>query len=184
MQETMAQLRAIVEQRWPEIPARETHDVVMKIADRPWWVRFHAHCLGVAESEGADAGAWYLELRPLEENEMVPVGLIDDLRVAKALAYIHDNYCESLSLKKISETVGISLFHFHRLFSQHVGVTPKQYILAKQMQVARWMLRARNTPVSRIADNIGFASHGHFTSTFTRIVGMSPTEYRERVRSD
>lgn len=185
MRETMSQLRNIVAQRWPDMSPGDTHDLVVEIADRAWWCRFHSRRiddLGEQETEGRDP--WYLELRPLDANEMMPVGLIDDDRVARALAYIHDNYCESLSLQKISERVGISLFHFHRLFSQHVGVTPKQYILQKQMQVARWMLRARNTPISRIADNIGFASHGHFTSTFTRIVGMSPTEYREWVRSD
>src|SRR5690606_30298086 len=102
-----------------------------------------------------------------------PVGVVPDLRIARALGYIHDHFAESPSLNDVANAVHISPFHFHRLFSKVVGVTPKQYVLQKQIQVARWLLRSRNMPISRIAEETGFASHGHFTSTFRRFVGAS-----------
>ncbi len=167
-------IHAVEKQRWSETTDDETHDLTLAINGAPWWIRLHhRNALGVREGDQC-----YIELRRLAAEEMTAVDLISDQRVAKSLALIHDHYCHSLTLEEISSSVGISLFHFHRLFSQHVGVTPKQYILQKQIQVARWMLRSRRMPVSQIAELTGFASHGHFTSTFSRIVGMSPSAYR------
>ena len=45
--------------------------------------------------------------------------------------------------------------------------------------MAKWMLRALRIPIGSIAEMTGFSSHGHFTSTFHRLIGVSPTEYRE-----
>ncbi len=165
-------------QRWAETTEDQTHDLTLAVNGAPWWVRLHhRNSLGVSGGDQC-----YIEMRHLAVGEMTAVELISDERVARSLALIHDQYCNSLTLDEISSSVGISLFHFHRLFSQHVGVTPKQYILQKQIQVARWMLRTRRTPVSRIAELTGFASHGHFTSTFSRIVGMNPSAYRDQAQ--
>jgi len=171
----MRTLAPIIEQRWPELDDH-AHDVALEVDGRPWWIRFRRrHGL----DEGSDAVAWFLELRPLRPGELVTTGLIDDERIAAALAYIHDHYRDSPTLTDIAEAVHVSPFHFHRLFSRQVGTTPKQYVLQKQVQMARWMLRARREAISRIAEHTGFASHGHFTSTFRRIVGVSPSKYRE-----
>jgi len=174
----MSKLRVIAEQRWPNLTEAETHDMAIDINDDPWWIRFHCrNALRVGNGH-----QWYLEMRPLHKNEITTVGRIEDDRVARSVGFIHDHYSDSPSLEKIAAVAGVSVFHFHRLFSQNVGVTPKQYILQKQVQVARWMLRSQRTPVSQIAHLAGFASHGHFTSTFSRIVGQSPTTYRQLAR--
>jgi len=111
---------------------------------------------------------------------MIPLGVVEDERIALAVAYLHDHYHLASSLAQIAEVVHISPFHFHRLFTRQVGLSPKHYLQHKQLQVARWLLRTSRMPVGEIAARIGFASHGHFTSTFHRIVGASPTDYRER----
>lgn len=163
-------------QRWPEDPPiHPTRDVVLPTAEGPVWVRFTA----CAPAPGLPPHR-YLELRPVEPQDAPPVGLVEDDRIARAMAYLTDHYPESPSLSDAAAAVHTSAFHFHRLFSREVGVSPKHYLLRTQLQMAKWMLRATRRPVGEVAAATGFASHGHFTATFHRIVGVSPSNYRER----
>ena len=106
--------------------------------------------------------------------------VLDGGRIARAIAYLHDVYPESPSLAQISKQAHMSPFHFHRLFSRQAGISPKHYLQKKQLQVAKWLLRSSKHSIGSIAAHTGFASHGHFTSTFHRLVGVSPTEYRQQ----
>lgn len=171
----MEDLRSTVQQRWPRLEDGVLHDLSLRLSDEPWWIRFRR----LRAIETPEAAHWYLELRPLREGELVPIGIVADPRIALSLAYIHDHYADSPTLSDIADSVHVSPFHFHRLFTREVGVTPKQYVLQKQVQVARWMLRSNRAAISRIAKDTGFASHGHFTSTFRRLVGVSPSQYRQ-----
>lgn len=165
-----------VTQRWNTIEDENYRDVAMRFAGETQWIRFRRHNpLG-----RDDAVHWRLDLTPLEEGELPAVGLIEDERIAQALAYIHDHFHESPNLSSIAKAVHLSPFHFHRIFSKLVGISPKQYLQAKQLQTARWMLRSTSKAIGDIAEATGFASHGHFTSTFHRVVGLSPSEYREK----
>lgn len=173
-------LHPVLKQRWPgdaDAPGGRaaSRDIAVELAGQAFWVRFHDGAI-----EGLpDARRWYIELHPLEKGELPVVGVVEDERIARAIGFIHDNYHRSPSLNEIADAVHVSPFHFHRLFSRHVGLSPKHYLQSKQLQMARWMLRSSHTPVGTVAQKTGFSSHGHFTSTFHRLVGRSPTQYRE-----
>ena len=119
-----------------------------------------------------------IEIRPVEEGELPALGLVDDPRVARTLGYLHDHYNNGPRLNELAEQAGVSAFHFHRMFAKSVGVSPKQYQLLKQLQVARWRLRCGREPIGQIADRVGFSNHAHFTATFRRMLDCSPSEYR------
>ncbi len=161
-------------QRWGDEANDRTFDIVKEIGGRVVWVVMRwMPCAGVQ-----DAGHWRVEIRELEENELPAVGILEDDRIARSVGFIHDHHHEAPSLAAIANHAHISPFHFHRLFTKQVGVSPKHYVQMKQLQVARWRLRAQRTPIGQIAEEAGFANHGHFTSTFRRVVGVSPTMYR------
>jgi AraC-like DNA-binding protein len=165
-----------VAQRWDAFDDQRERDVAMMFDGITQWIRFRMYNpLG-----RDDAIHWRLELTPLENGELPAVGLIEDERIAQALAYIHDHFHESPNLSNIAKAVHLSPFHFHRIFSKLVGISPKQYLQSKQLQTARWLLRSTSKAIGDIAEATGFASHGHFTSTFHRVVGLSPSEYREK----
>ncbi len=161
-------LPAVVAQRWPDGLGDDWHDVFLALAGEPTWLRVR-QC----------RQALVVELRPSGPDGPPAVGVVDDPRIATALAFLSDRYGRSPSLNEIADAVGASPFHFHRLFSRGVGVSPKHYMLRLQMQIAKWLLRATRRPVGQIAVDAGFSSHGHFTATFHRVVGVSPTTYRE-----
>lgn len=165
----------VIAQRYPQLKELETRDMAIELQGRPFWVVFNR-----ANPSGLPNGRyWSLELHPLEPGELSTVGEIADDRISRSLAFIHENYSRSPSLAETAEAAHVSPFHFHRLFTQAVGVSPKQYVQRKQLQVARFLLRTTRLPVGDIAQQAGFSSHGHFTSTFHRTVGKSPRDYRE-----
>ena len=168
--------RPVTSQRWPEIADTTIRDLVLDLAGTNYWIRF---CRGQA-FEHEQTLHWFVDLRPLDDEDELPaVHLLPDDRIAHAVAYIHDNFATSPSLTQIASAVNISPFHFHRLFSKQVDISPKHYVQRKQMQVAKWMLRSTRLQIGRIAILAGFSSHGHFTRTFHRLIGVSPSEYRE-----
>lgn len=169
-------LHAIVSQRYPKLESDSTRDLAIELGGQSTWVRLRTRCA----TESDASRQWYVELRPLEADELTPTGVVKDDRIAAAIAYLHDHFQESPSLAQVSGEVHMSPFHFHRLFTKQVGVSPKQYLQRKQLQMAKWLLRANRTPISEIAEQSGFSSHGHFTSTFHRLVGVSPSGYREK----
>lgn len=176
LKDLTAQLRPVVEQRWPALTDGLVHDLALRLDDQPVWVRFHRS----QPLEESPHRHWYLELRPLEEDDIPPLGLLEDDRVARAVAYLSDHYPQSPSLTDVATAVHTSPFHFHRLFVKHTGISPKHYLLRMQLMIAKWLLRTTPMAVGRIASATGFASHGHFTATFHRAVGISPTTYREQ----
>lgn len=177
--EALEQLTEVVHpaisQRWPELTDRTTHDLAIELADRPVWIRFFRS----EQIDDLGVRYWYLELRPLSADDLPPVGRVEDERIARAIAFITDHYAQAPSLSEVARAVSTSPFHFHRLFSREVGLSPKHFLLRMQLQMAKWMLRASRVPIGDIASQTGFASHGHFTATFHRLVGVSPTTYRE-----
>lgn len=67
---------------------------------------------------------------------------------------------------------------FARAFKAAVGQSPQQYLIALRIQVAREMLRDGSLAIPAIALACGFFDQSHLTSTFTRLVGISPSRYR------
>lgn len=166
-------LRGVVCQRWPDGPGWRPHDAILPLDGGATWVRFN-RC---TPAQGVPPHL-YVELRPAGPEDPPPVGVVSDARIARALAYLSDEYRAGPSLRQAADAVGLSPFHFHRLFSREVGTSPKHYLLRTQMMVAKWLLATTREPVNQVASAAGFTSHGHFTATFHRLVGVSPSDYR------
>jgi len=168
------ELFEIVEQRWETLAPGGAYDVAIPFDGDALWATVRPRA---AAYSGASPQT-LIEIRPIEEGELPALGLIEDARVARTLGYLHDHYNDGPRLNELAEQAGVSAFHFHRVFAKAVGVSPKQYQLLKQLQVARWRLRCGREPIGQIADRVGFSNHAHFTATFRRMLERSPSEYR------
>lgn len=169
--------RQIVAQRWPHGPGYAPHNVILTCNGEPTWVRFSDR----ASADDLPPNR-HIEFRPAQPDDPPPIGLLGDARIAEALGYLSDRYQETPNLRRLAEAAHISPFHFHRLFTREVGVSPKHFLLRTQMMIAKWMLATTREPVNQVAAAAGFSSHGHFTATFHRLVGASPSDYRETHR--
>lgn len=99
--------------------------------------------------------------------------------IQKAIAMMHQRYSEPLTLNHLAAEVFVSPFHFSRVFSRATGVTPGRYLTAVRLFAAKRLLLTTSMTVSDIVCGVGYSSVGTFTSRFTRLVGITPTSYRD-----
>ena len=86
---------------------------------------------------------------------------------------------EPPKLEVIAAEVGISPFHFHRLFKEVTGVTPKAYGAARRAGKVRDHLAARTGSVTDAIYDAGFNASSRFYEAADSVLGMTPTAYRE-----
>ena len=77
---------------------------------------------------------------------------------------------------------GISPFHFLRLFSGVLGVTPHQYLVRSRLRHAARLLADDGPSVTDVAYDVGFGDLSNFVRTFHRAAGVSPRRFREASR--
>jgi AraC family transcriptional regulator of adaptative response/methylated-DNA-[protein]-cysteine methyltransferase len=81
------------------------------------------------------------------------------------------------SLAELADAVGISRFHFHRVFKAATGITPKAYADAERARRMRTALDRTDTVTEAIYD-AGFNSNGRFYASASQRLGMTPTRFR------
>jgi AraC family transcriptional regulator len=99
--------------------------------------------------------------------------------VFAALGYIEQTAAQELSLSHIAGAVGLSPFHFLRLFKRETGVTPHRFLMQTRVRNAIVLLTETQQPVTDIAFTVGFADLSNFTNYFRRELGCSPSQFRK-----
>ena len=92
--------------------------------------------------------------------------------------YIEEHMQDPITLKDLANAAGYSPFHASRLFKEHTGKTPFDYIRALRLSKAALLLRDGESPVITIALDFVFGSHEGFTKAFSRQFGLAPRDYR------
>ncbi|NCJ07922.1 helix-turn-helix domain-containing protein [Synechococcales cyanobacterium C] len=105
------------------------------------------------------------------------VGL-SDRQLLQVTDYIVAHLASNLQLSDLAASVGLSQFHFSRLFKQSIGVTPYQYILRQRIERAKQLLKTTKLSVMEIALLCGFSSHSHLGKLFRQHTGVTPKRYR------
>lgn len=110
--------------------------------------------------------------------------LRDRRRAVESALWIDANSHKPIGLDDAAAYAGISPFHFLRLFSQVLGVTPHQYLVRSRLRHAARRLAGDDSPVTDIAYDVGFGDLSNFVRTFTRAAGTSPLRFRRASRGD
>lgn len=105
------------------------------------------------------------------------------VRLCRARDVLREEQDRPLTIDDVAREAAMSPFHFIRRFSAVFGDTPHQVRIKARLERARLMLASGERSVTEICMEVGFSSHGSFSTLFARRVGVSPTEYRRRARS-
>ena len=92
-------------------------------------------------------------------------------------------YAEPLDVPTLARIAHVSEAHFIRTFRATFGETPHRYLQRRRVERAMHLLRTTETNVTEICLEVGFTSLGTFSRTFRRILGMSPSSYRDAWRA-
>lgn len=108
----------------------------------------------------------------------------DRWRATEAALWLDAHAHEAVDLERTAASVGLSAFHFLRLFSAVLGVTPHQYLLRARLRRAVPLLADASRPITEVAYDSGFADLSNFVRTFRRAAGVSPRGFRRAARGD
>jgi AraC-like DNA-binding protein len=103
----------------------------------------------------------------------------DERRITRTIRRIDTQPDGSLRLNALAQDAAMSPYHFLRTFRQVTGVTPHQYVLHTRLHCAARRLRESTDPISTVAFKAGFKDLATFNRRFRRLVGTTPSTYRD-----
>jgi AraC-like DNA-binding protein len=110
---------------------------------------------------------------------MTPQEMADLVHLRRARDFIDREYAQPLDVPSMARAALMSPAHFSRKFRAAYGETPYTYLMTRRIERAKALLRA-GTSITDACVTVGCTSLGSFSSRFTEIVGMTPSEYRGR----
>lgn len=99
----------------------------------------------------------------------------------KVYDYLYSHFQDNFSLDDLSKHIGINRSALCRSFKKQTGYTLFEFTNRLRIEKACGLLRSSDMSVSQIAFQVGFNTFSHFSTQFSRIVNLTPTEYREKV---
>jgi AraC-like DNA-binding protein len=106
----------------------------------------------------------------------------DRRRAVETALWIDAHSHQQIDLDRAAGQAGISPFHFLRLFSSVLGVTPHQYLVRSRLRHAARRLTGDTCSITDVAYDVGFGDLSNFVRTFHRAAGVSPRRFREASR--
>lgn len=119
-----------------------------------------------------------------EEPALIALKKGDKSRyVLEAMDYIGEHYADSgISVGSIAAHLGISEGHLSHTFKKETDYTILNYLTRYRIRKSMELLREGRMKVYEVAERVGYRDITHFSSTFKKVVGISPSEYQDTCR--
>ena len=124
----------------------------------------------------------FVEVVSGRAREPVPAKARDRRRAVETALWIDAHSHRQIDLEHAAGQANISPFHFLRLFSSVLGVTPHQYLVRSRLRHAARLLADDDSSITDIAYDVGFGDLSNFVRTFHRAAGVSPLRFRQASR--
>jgi len=101
----------------------------------------------------------------------------DYLRIEQAILYLENHYTDQPNLEEVAANIGLSEFHFQRLFTRWAGVSPKRFLQFLTKEGAKELLD-RSENLLDTTHQVGLSSLGRLHDLFVTTEAVSPGEYK------
>lgn len=96
---------------------------------------------------------------------------------------IDREFAQPLDVDSLGRDVGMSAGHLSRQFKAAYGESPYSYVMTRRIERAMTLLRRGDRSVTQVCFEVGCGSLGTFSTRFSELVGVSPSDYRARALS-
>jgi AraC-like DNA-binding protein len=101
-----------------------------------------------------------------------------DFYMQEAVTYIEQNYQRNLTVEEIAEVCKLNRSYFSKLFKEHMGCPPQEFIIRLRLSKAADLMKTSNASIGDIAAMCGYPNQLHFSRAFKKCYGLSPREWR------
>jgi AraC-like DNA-binding protein len=122
--------------------------------------------------------ARFADLGATKRSNLARVQARDRRRVVRTALWLEAHAHESITLDDAAAQANRSPFHFLRLFSRVLGVSPHQYLVRTRLARAAALLAEREHSITDVAYTVGFRDLSNFVRSFRRAAGVSPSAFR------
>lgn len=116
-----------------------------------------------------------------QRHARLPEGLApghEPLAVSRAKELLSSQLAAPPSLEELARAVGLSAFHFARVFRRATGLPPHSWLMQRRLEQARALLRNGCAPLT-VAMQLGFADQSHLSRQFKQAYGVAPGQYHQ-----
>lgn len=105
-------------------------------------------------------------------------------RIDRVIQFIDKNNFQPINLEELARISNFSKYHFSRIFTSIVGLTPIAFVNQKRLQKAVYFLLETNKTILEISSLCGFESISNFNAVFKRHFNKTPSEVRKKFREN
>jgi AraC-like DNA-binding protein len=112
-------------------------------------------------------------------NEKHCVPEFSSAQATRIVEFLDNRLDRSISLDDLAQLTGFTKWHFMRRFNTTYGTSPHNFITDRRIARAKQLLVSSELPIVQVAIEVGM-THNHFSRTFLKRVGLSPSEFRQQ----
>lgn len=131
---------------------------------------------GVAQCVAVHLARHYVDT---EAEDMSGRNALPAFKLKRVVGLMEQRLAEPFCLGDLAQAIGLSEYHFSRLFKRATGRSPSQYFIQLRMARARQLLIETERSIIDVGLEVGYGSASHFSQVFRREVGVVPSHYRK-----
>ena len=116
------------------------------------------------------------DIEAQQSSRSASIGIRNE-NLVRVIKHFEANIDQPLNLDEVADEFGISRRQIERLFTKHLGISPKRYFAQLRLGRARALLAETDLPVAEIAAAVGFDSSTYFARRFRDMFGVTPHRF-------
>lgn len=104
--------------------------------------------------------------------------------VEYASKFMLEHYMENIDMTHFSQELGFSAAYLTKVFNKYKGCTPVKYLTDIRINRAKQLLLNTDLPIRQIGEKVGYPDQFHFSKTFRKATGNSPSTFRNHGEAD
>ena len=112
-------------------------------------------------------------------------GVLPRGRLRAVFEHVEEHLDAGLTLEQMAAVARLSAYHFARQFKAATGLPPHQFVILRRVERAKVLLQGSgDLSLAEVAAHAGFSDQSQFSNHFKRLLGVTPGQFRTRVRTD